>query len=63
MKVDKITEKTRPAKAGKQMGEALVENIHLLYLDKNAVCYLNSMLKVLLPEFDRRKKDYRGSEK
>ncbi len=55
----KISEVTRPAKAGKQLGYAITEIVNILYLKKNALCFLNSLIKVLTIDFDRRKKEGR----
>lgn len=51
----KISEKTRPARAGDQMAEAIIEMIHLLYLNDNALEFLQTIIKKLEWEFKRRK--------
>lgn len=51
----KISTTTRPAMAGKQMGEAIVENVHLLYLNDNALEYMQGLVRTVLEEFERRK--------
>jgi len=50
----KISDKTRPAKAGKQLGEAIIEFTHLLYLNDNALQFLKSLVKTLGKELSRR---------
>jgi hypothetical protein len=55
MKV-KISKNTRVARAGKAFGEAIIENVHLLYLKDNALEYLQTLTGVLNKEFRRRKK-------
>jgi len=51
----KISENTRLARAGKQMAESLIETVHLLYLNDNALEYLQALIKRLEQEFARRK--------
>jgi len=53
-----ISKNTRPAKAGEQMGKALLETIHLLYLNKNALCFLHSLIETLKVDLKRRKKEW-----
>ena len=50
----KISEKARPAKAGAQTGRAIIEMVHLFYLDDNALEFLNAIVRVLTREFKRR---------
>ena len=52
----KISKKTRVAKAGKQLGEAIIEMVHLLYLNDNALQFLNMLISTLEYEFNQRKK-------
>ena len=59
---DNISENTRPARAGKAFGATVVENVHLMFLDDNALEYLNALTKVLNKEFRRRKKQWRDKE-
>lgn len=54
----KISEKTRPAKAGHKMASSLIETIHLLYLDDNALEYLQGLTRDLNDELERRKKEW-----
>lgn len=64
--MDKISKDTRPAKAGKAMGKAIIENVHLLYLDDNALEYLNTLVSTLQKEFIkrlRREKDIQAKAK
>ena len=51
----KISNNTRVAKAGDSMGKAIVENVHLLYLNDNALEYLKAITGVLNKELKRRK--------
>lgn len=53
----KISEKTRVAKAGKAYAEAIIENIHLLYLNDNCLEYLNALVWPLQRELERRLKN------
>lgn len=53
----KISKNTRTYKAGQQFGNAIIENVHLLYLKDNALEYLFGLLTVLKKEFKRRKKE------
>lgn len=62
MDLNNISEVRRPAKSGKQMGKAIIEMVNLMYLDKNALCFLNTITKVLNAEFRRRKKAWRESQ-
>lgn len=51
----KISKNTRVARAGEQMAKAIVEMVHLLYLDGNALQFLQTLLEGLDSEFRRRK--------
>ena len=51
----KISRKTRPAKAGLLMAQAIIENVHLLYLNDNALEYLQTLTEGLNEEFEKRK--------
>lgn len=51
----KISENTRPARAGKQEAESLIETVHLFFLNDNALQYLQALIKRLEAEFERRK--------
>lgn len=57
----KISRNTRPSRAGEQMAESFIETVHLLYLDDNALEYLQTFIQRLTQEFDRRKEE-RGEE-
>lgn len=55
MKLPKpISQNTRVAQAGKAMGEAIVNIVHILYLDRNALQFLSTLCMVLNTEYDRR---------
>ena len=49
-----ISQTTRVAKAGKQLGEAIVEIVNILYLNDNAREFLLSLLIVLKRAYERR---------
>jgi len=51
----KISRKTRQAKAGKQLAEAIIETVHSFYLNDNALQYLQLLIETLEIEFKRRK--------
>ena len=53
----KISEKTRVAKAGTAHAEAIIETVHLLYLNTNCMEYLNAIIKPLRKELNRRVKN------
>lgn len=53
----KISRTTRVANAGKRVAEAIIETVHLLYLNDNALEYLQTLTEGLNKEFKRRKKD------
>lgn len=63
MKEYKVSERTRPARAGLQIGEAIVETINLLYLDDNAFEYLQAVIFSLSREMKCRKVKYKGKGK
>jgi len=50
----KISENTRVAKAGTQMAKAIIEMVHLFYLNDNALEFLQAILKELKLEFKKR---------
>ncbi len=54
----KISSNTRVSRAGQKFAEAVIENIHLLYLDNNALEYIQALTKPLNKEFRRRKIAY-----
>ena len=56
----KISRNTRPARAGAQMGAAIVENVHLLYLNDNALEYLQALAEAVTAELARRKAEAAG---
>jgi hypothetical protein len=51
-----ISENTRVAKAGRAMGKAIIEMVHLMYLNDNALEFLKAIVKTLTIEFNRRKR-------
>lgn len=58
----KISEKTRVSRAGFNYAASIIENVHLFYLNDNALEYLNALLKGLKKEFKRRSKLERGKQ-
>jgi hypothetical protein len=50
----KISGKTRVADAGRSMADAIVATVHILYLNDNALEYLNALVKGLRAELARR---------
>lgn len=56
----KISSTTRVAKAGNAMGKAIIENVHLLYLNDNALEYLQAIVKSLQEEFINRLREVVG---
>ena len=50
----KISKNTRVAKAGEKMANALIETVHILYLNDNALEYLNTLISILTAELTRR---------
>ena len=48
---------TRSQIAGKRMGEAIIEMIHLMYQNKTAMYFLKALIKTLTDEADKRKND------
>ena len=59
----KISENSRVAKAGKQMAEAIIEVVHILYLNDNALEFLQAIIKNLDREFERRRKAWKEAKK
>lgn len=57
MTQSKTIRETRPYKAGTQMGESLVEMIHLMYQRNTALKYLKGLLDILVKEEHRRNTD------
>lgn len=55
-----ISENTRVARAATRLAEGIIETVHILYLNDNALEYLNALIKTLKKEFDRRRKDGKG---
>ena len=53
----KISKTARPAKAGDQFAEAIIEIVHLLYLRDNALQFLSALISRLQTEFKRRKEE------
>ena len=51
----KISKTTRVAKAGIQTGNALIEMVNLMYLNDNALEFLNTIIKTLTKEFNQRR--------
>lgn len=51
----KVSENTRVSRAGNQMAEAIIEVVHILYLNDNALEFLQAIIKRLKQEFKRRK--------
>lgn len=47
---------SRAEKAGAKMGEAIIENVNLLYQNNTARNYLNGLLKKLNEDNERRNK-------
>ena len=47
---------TRAEKAGRLMGRAIVESIHLMYQNNTAAHYLRGLISVLETEVKRRKR-------
>lgn len=53
----KISINTKPVRAGAQMGKAIIEMVHLLYLKKNAKGFLKAIIHTLRIELERRIKE------
>ena len=51
----KISKNTRPYRAGLQMGKALIETVHILYLNDNCLEYLYGLRRIINREINRRK--------
>jgi len=49
-----LNDKSRPAKTGRQMADALISTIHILYLNDDALEYLNALIGKLNKEMERR---------
>ena len=52
-----ISENTRVARAAIRLAEGIIETVHILYLNDNALGYLNALIKSLRKEFNRRRRD------
>ena len=50
-----ISRKTRPARAGVQIAEAIIEMVHLMYLNPHALEFLNTFTETMNREFERRR--------
>ena len=59
----RISEKTRPARAGVQLGKSIIEMIHLFYLNDNALEFLKGVAETLRKELGRRVKELVAKEK
>ena len=55
-----ISENTRVARAATRLAEGIIETVHILYLNDNALEYLNALIKSLRKEFNRRRRDGKG---
>jgi len=49
-----MSKTTRAGKAGKQLGESIVEMINLMYQDNTALHFLEALVCVITDEADRR---------
>ena len=58
----KISKKTRVARAGIQVGNAIIEMVHLMYLNDNALEFLKAITKTLNKEFRTRKDKLRRND-
>ena len=51
----KISRTTRVSNAGSKLADAIIDTVHILYLDGNALEYLQALTEPLNKEFKRRK--------
>ena len=59
----KISRNTRPARAGIKMGKAIIEIVHLMYLNPHALEFLNTFIETVNQEFERRKKEFESENR
>jgi len=55
----KISENTRPARAGVLAAKAEIEKANLMFLNDNAMQYLNAMIKGLNHELEKRIREFK----
>lgn len=53
----KISRNTRPARAGAHMADSIIENVHLMFFNDNALQYLQLLTELLNAEFEARKRE------